>query len=395
MEMVTALKAGAFAVKNRKSIGKSILIAALVLAAFLSLILLSLMSLLSVFSGDGVLKSPENMDVTQTAVYKSLEQVMTPYYDELKDQMKDIKSQIEEEHVYEITVYDEQGNPSKQTRCSAAVTRKLNYVADAAVLSYLICSGGIDDKTAAINGQMAREFLNRVSEIKTEQSGNDVFVITNEILDVDEIAEIYFQDEKTRKKFKEAYTAYSQYFLVNESKVVGDEGEYIPDEAVLLSVPLYLQYKNPWGTAAYGNGTISRNGCCPTCLAMVFSYLRQENIYPDDITGWVGNKYYVNGAGTAWSIFEPASEHWNVKCTNIGKDENAMMSALGEGKPVIASMGPGTFTKGGHFIVLTGVTVNGKIKVNDPNDSAKKNHVNMEFAPSLIMRETKNMWVFE
>ena len=395
MEPFTVIKAGAFAVKNRKSIGRIILIIALVIGAPFLLILLSLMSLLSAFSGDGVLKSPENMDVTQTAVYKSLEQVTEPYYDEIKKQMQDIKAQIEEEHVYEITVYDEQGNPSKQTRCSAAVTKKLNYIADAVLLSYLACSNGIDEDTAVIDRQMAKEFLNEISEIKTEQSGNDVFIITNEVLDADEIAEKYFQDEKTRKKFEEMYIAYSQYFSVNESKVVGDDGEYIPDEAVLLSVPLYLQYKNPWGTTAYGNGTISKNGCCPTCLAMVFSYLRQENIYPNDITAWAGNKYYVNGAGTAWSIFAPASEHWNVKWTNIGKDENAMLSALGEGKPIIASMGPGTFTKGGHFIVLTGVTVNGKIKVNDPNDSAKKNHINTEFAPSLILRETKNMWVFE
>lgn len=51
--------------------------------------------------------------------------------------------------------------------------------------------------------------------------------------------------------------------------------------------------------------------------------------------------------------------------------------------------------KGGHFIVLTGITESGKIRVNDPNDSTKKNHINTEFSASLIIRESKNMWTFE
>ena len=34
--------------------------------------------------------------------------------------------------------------------------------------------------------------------------------------------------------------------------------------------------------------------------------------------------------------------------------------------PVIASMGKGHFTNGGHFIVLIGVTDSGKILVYDP-----------------------------
>ena len=128
---------------------------------------------------------------------------------------------------------------------------------------------------------------------------------------------------------------------------------------------------------------------------MVLSYLRQEIIYPDDVAGWAGNKYYVNGAGTAWSIFPVVYAKWGVRCTDIGKSQELLISALREGKPVIASMGPGTFTKGGHFIVLSGITADGKIKVNDPNDSALKNHINTRFEVSLILREAKNMWVCE
>lgn len=110
---------------------------------------------------------------------------------------------------------------------------------------------------------------------------------------------------------------------------------------------------------------------------------------------WAGNRYYVNGSGTSWSIFAPAAAQWGVTCRGIGNDAELMQEALSQGKLVVASMGPGTFTRGGHFIVLTGITDDGKIKVNDPNDNSSKQHINQAFAVSLILRESKAMWVFE
>ena len=47
-----------------------------------------------------------------------------------------------------------------------------------------------------------------------------------------------------------------------------------------------------------------------------------------------------------------------------GKDD--VIEALKNHQPVICSMKGGKFTNGGHFIVLTGITEDGKILVNDP-----------------------------
>ena len=54
-------------------------------------------------------------------------------------------------------------------------------------------------------------------------------------------------------------------------------------------------------------------------------------------------------------------------------------------------MGPGDFTEQGHFIVLTGVTDDGKIIVNDPNsriNSRKK------WDAKRLLDQMKGMWAF-
>ena len=395
MEALTAAKLAASAVKNRESIGKIVLIVFLLLMAPFLLIIMSMMGLLSAFSGEGVLQTAENMDVTETAIYQSVKEVTDPFYEQVSEQLEEEKKEIEKAHTYTEVTYDEEGNPSYEKKCSAIVYKQVNYTSAAYIVAYLSYAGGLDEKTGKIDKGKAEQFLEEICEVRSISSDDTHFIVKNEFASLDTIAETYFPDEKIRKNFIASYQAYSEYFAMDESGTIEGDGTSLPGDAVLSAVPLYLQYQDPWGSKAYGDGTIRKNGCCPTCLAMVFSYLCQKNIYPDDVAAWAGNKYYVNGAGTSWGIFTPASSHWGITCTNIGKSEASMVQALRDGKLVVASMGHGTFTKGGHFIVLTGITESGKIRVNDPNDSTKKNHINTEFSASHIIRESKNMWTFE
>ena len=72
------------------------------------------------------------------------------------------------------------------------------------------------------------------------------------------------------------------------------------------------------------------------------------------------------------------------------------MAALSEGHPVISSQSPGLFTGGGHFIVLRGITADGKILVNDPNDNDRKQYLNRQFDMySEIDCTSRNYWIFE
>ncbi|MDD5966763.1 MAG: C39 family peptidase, partial [Blautia sp.] len=137
-------------------------------------------------------------------------------------------------------------------------------------------------------------------------------------------------------------------------------------------------------------------GCGPTSFAMVASYLTGKTITPVDAVSWCGNSYYKPGVGTYWSYFAAAASHFGCGSVTQTTDPNRVLKALSEGHPVISSQSAGLFTRGGHFIVLRGVTASGKVLVNDPNDSASKNYINREFdMMSEIHATASAYWIFD
>lgn len=400
MEPITAAKAATVAVQNKDKIGNVFLMVVIALLVPNILFICCFSKLISAFTPDGSVSSSSNFDVTQTAIYKSVKVATKSFYDDMWETMGKERTKQLKKYTSSVILKDKNGKDYEGEKCDAIVTRRMNYLGDAYLIAYLVYAKGVDVNTARINEKVATDFLKDISKVTINETGYREIEITNEFLALDRIAEKYFTNEATADEFKQSCYAYSQFFDISTAKVAKvdvEAGNYTNVDysaTKLMNIPLYLQYKGDWASAAYGNGTIKQNGCCPTCLAMVFSFLRQENIYPDDVTAWTGNKYYVNGQGTSWNIFNDVSD-WGVRCINIGKSQEQLIQALKDKKPVIASMGPGKFTKGGHFIVLSGITADGKIRVNDPNDSALKNHINTNFEMSLIMRESKNMWVCE
>ena len=90
------------------------------------------------------------------------------------------------------------------------------------------------------------------------------------------------------------------------------------------------------------------------------------------------------------------ASHFGCGSVTQTSDANAVLQALSEGHPVISSQRAGLFTSGGHFIVLRGITANGKVLVNDPNDSNAKNYINREFDMMSEIHVTANAyWIFD
>lgn len=161
-----------------------------------------------------------------------------------------------------------------------------------------------------------------------------------------------------------------------------------------MQIPHYLQ--TDYGNIPYGGDSIASSGCGPTSFAMIASYLTGNTITPPDAVAWCGNSYYMPGVGTYWSYFQAAASHFGCGSVTQTSDANAVLQALSEGHPVISSQRAGLFTSGGHFIVLRGITANGKVLVNDPNDSDAKNYINREFDMMSEIHVTANAyWIFD
>ena len=163
-------------------------------------------------------------------------------------------------------------------------------------------------------------------------------------------------------------------------------------EAAGGTVPLLLQWDERWGYRSYGSGLIGYTGCGPTCLSMVALYLSGDaNCDPGTVAQYAQQQgYYVEGSGTAWELMATGCTYFGLKSEEIGLDENGMAAALSDGKVLICSMGPGDFTDGGHYIVLTGHSDTG-FSICDPN-SPKRSAQTWTF--DRLKNQIRNVWAF-
>lgn len=171
-------------------------------------------------------------------------------------------------------------------------------------------------------------------------------------------------------------------------------------------MPLFIQWDKRWGGLSYGSsGTIGSSGCGPTSMAMVITGLRgkvagidRNNdgiVDPSETAAYsLANGFRVEGQGTSWDFFGNIGVKAGLKVTQVTPSNyQKVLDHLKKGNPVIASMGPGAFTKGGHFIVLTGVDANGKITVKDPNSEIKSKQ-SWDFI-SPIVAQASQFWLVE
>ena len=120
---------------------------------------------------------------------------------------------------------------------------------------------------------------------------------------------------------------------------------------------------HPYPAPGYENATVKSAGCGPTCCAMVVSSTR-EIIYPDvmcDISEQEG--FRVSG-GTSWDIFPYTAQRWNLETREVHSSYEAHQ-ACKDGYFVVANVGSGLWTTGGHYILLVGANET-EIEVYDP-----------------------------
>lgn len=275
------------------------------------------------------------------------------------------------------------------------------------LLAYISVKHMQEDEGYSYNPKEGKKFLKDITDYHESIVGQDpiYFNAWTTIMNEHQIADKYFPQSLYGEDYKNMQEMYLLSFESMEDfddALVGSAYEYVDLNTLNIhgngmEIPHLLQYDPKWGSKPYGVSTIKTSGCAITSMAMVQSYLQNQGILPPGIAQWSSSHgYYITGKGTAWAFFEAYANEIGIKCTDLGKNIQAVIKALENNKPVISSMAPGTFTSYGHFIVLRGITADGKILVNDPNDNYySKKFYEREFDINLIYSEAKNFWSFE
>lgn len=201
------------------------------------------------------------------------------------------------------------------------------------------------------------------SKSDVEQDSTPVVIMSQNARSVLEVAEVSEADLSTDTKQEETIVITGQAeerVEVSELPLLMSRRllpEQIPD------VPLYYQtdYPDVW-YGAYG--TVASHGCGITCVAMVFSYLFDEPIMPDTLAYEYG--HYNTPDGSYHSLFPDSAEDYGLTIEKTS-DWQTIVDALYAGHVVIANPSECLFTDSGHFIVLYGITDDGRILVHDPN----------------------------
>lgn len=169
-------------------------------------------------------------------------------------------------------------------------------------------------------------------------------------------------------------------------------------------VRYYSQCDPAWGSYGYGvNGdNVCTSGCGPTSVAMAISTIKKDpSITPQTLAQFGsdnGTIIITNGesAGSYLSIATKGASNWGLKWRNVTRNRDEVANIFQSGGYVIANVGPGDFTSGGHYIVLRSFDSSGNLLVSDPNDKQPSNPEYLKKSLTAwdfdkVMTQTKSM----
>ena len=147
--------------------------------------------------------------------------------------------------------------------------------------------------------------------------------------------------------------------------------------------------------------TIGSAGCGPTCAAMVIATLTGKTVTPVDTCDWsIRHGYKALNQGTYYSYFVPQLKAYGIQCKQMLGSRilnqpqhpihEQVKQYLSQGYYVIALMGPGTWTKSGHFVLVW--DWDSKVRICDPA-STRAERLNGD--PDTFRREVRNYWLVD
>lgn len=147
----------------------------------------------------------------------------------------------------------------------------------------------------------------------------------------------------------------------------------------------YLQSDPKWKTKPYRvvgkeTSTIGSAGCGPTSAAMVIATLADPKVTPVETCNWsMSHGFKAVNQGTFYTYFTPQLAAYGIVCNRLNTSNlyhqpnssihDKALASLKSGHWLICCMGPGNWTKAGHFILVYGYE-NGNVLINDPASRA-------------------------
>lgn len=189
-----------------------------------------------------------------------------------------------------------------------------------------------------------------------------------------------------------ACPGYDAEFVATLTKEEQAEARYFYEQG-------FVFYRQNWSVLndqPYGNEGFGLCGCGPTCIAAVISNLAGVPVDPEEMRVYglsVGS--WVPSGGTSYGFLIETAKKYGITTTQIySSDKEALFEALrDDNKLVLATMGPGDFTYGAHFMLFRGITDEGKILI---ADSYSYEYSTMEWDYDYLYAQLKTgYWIFE
>ena len=164
-------------------------------------------------------------------------------------------------------------------------------------------------------------------------------------------------------------------------------------------VPQYFQ--QDYADVRYGgwNGTVATHGCGITALAMLATYMTDTEMTPADLAEPF--QPFSSDHGTDFSLFDRAPGMLGFYFKGRVFTWKEAYEALEQGYPVVSLQFADHFTTTAHFLVLCGLTDDGKVLIKDSNifnhtkRFAGKDYYENGFEPKYVGTYGRVYWVYE
>ena len=159
-------------------------------------------------------------------------------------------------------------------------------------------------------------------------------------------------------------------------------------------IPHLYQWDLRWGYATFSADGFGLAACGPTSLTMVYQGLTgKTDITPYDMGRMAEEQGFVlAGSGSTNDLFIEMPLQLSLNRWEIPVNADSIRETLSAGFPIIANVGPGYFSRVGHFFVLAGITKDGKVILNDPYSVERSSKL---WDPEQIASESRALYAYD